>query len=160
MTGIGTCTLRPAKIQEAAQLGRMSRDYIEHGLRWRWNSRALEQKIAAPETSVLVAELQVNGSCFLGGFAVMDFELDKASLLLLAVHPKLRRRGIGSRLLRWLQKSSAVAGCQQIDLQVRADNHSARGFYRRHGYREQALIPAYYDGREAAYQMTFRIFNA
>lgn len=164
MTTIGTCTLRPARAHEAGLLARMSRDYIEQGLGWRWQTEAIAEKIAEPETVVLVAELEVTGTRFVGGFAVMDFgngdlELDKAALLLLAVHPSLRRRRIGSRLLRWLQKSARIAGCQQIELQVRADNQVARRFYHSHGYREEALLPRYYDGREAAYQMKLRLLN-
>ena len=159
MTTIGTCTLRPARIEEAGVLARMSRDYIEQGLNWRWQPESLRKKISEAETVVLVAELEVSGTRFVGGFGVMDFGLDKAALLLLAVHPSLRRRRIGGRLLRWLQKSARVAGCQHIELQVRANNHGARRFYRGHGYLEDALIPEYYDGHEAAYQMTLRLFN-
>lgn len=160
MAAIGTCVLRLARASEATLLARMSRDYIEHGLRWRWQPAAVRAKIAAAETVVLVAELEVNGARFIGGFAIMDFELDKAALLLLAVHPGLRRRQIGSRLLRWLHKSARVAGCQHVELQVRSTNQAARSFYRRHGYQEQALIPNYYDGREPAYQMSARLLDA
>ena len=43
------------------------------------------------------------------------------------------------------------------ELQVRAGNVSARRFYGRMGYTEEALINGYYDGKEAAYQMKFRL---
>ena len=104
MTAIGTCTLRLARPRDARPLARMSRDYIEQGLTWRWREANLKQKINAPETVALVAELEVGGVQFIGGVAVMDFQLDKAQLLLLAVHPNLRRRNIGGQLIRWLHK--------------------------------------------------------
>jgi ribosomal-protein-alanine N-acetyltransferase len=182
MTAIGTCELRLAKPGDARLLARMSRDYIEQGLTWRWRPGSLAKKIAAPETVVLVAELDVGGVRFIGGFAVMDFttgspeistselefeldselnsELDKAQLLLLAVHPNIRRRNIGAQLLRWLHKSARVAGCEHIELQVRADNLTARRFYQKFGYQEEALIPGYYDGTKAAYQMKLRLRDA
>ncbi len=164
MTAIGTCELRLAKSGDARLLARMSRDYIEQGLPWRWRPESLKGKIRAAETVVLVAELDVGGVRFIGGFAVMDFEtarhLDKAQLALLAVHPNIRRRGIGSQLLRWLHKSARVAGCEHIELQVRADNFTARRFYQKFGYQEEALIPRYYDGRKAAYQMKLRLRHA
>ena len=50
-----------------------------------------------------------------------------------------------------------VAGCQHISLQVRSDNIPARRFYLRQGYLEEALIPGYYEGKEAAYQMKLRL---
>ena len=89
MTAIGTCALRLARPGDARLLARMSRDYIEQGLTWRWRPERLQKKIAAAETVVLVAELDVSGVRFIGGFAVMDFEAelatDKAQLALLAV---------------------------------------------------------------------------
>ena len=186
MTAIGTCELRLAKPGDARLLARMSRDYIEQGLTWRWRPGSLAKKIAAPETVVLVAELDVGGVRFIGGFAVMDFStgspgisgsesepelefeldseldstLDKAQLLLLAVHPNIRRRNIGAQLLRWLHKRARVAGCEHIELQVRADNLTARRFYQKFGYQEEALIPGYYDGTKAAYQMKLRLRDA
>lgn len=161
MTAIGTCTLRLAKPEDARLLARMSRDYIENGLTWRWKPELLKKKIRAPETTVLVAELDVGGVKFVGGFAVMDFDLgthlEKAQLTLLAVHPNIRRRHIGSQLIRWLHKSARVAGCEHIALQVRADNFTARRFYQKFGYQEEALIPGYYEGRKAAYLMKLRL---
>jgi ribosomal protein S18 acetylase RimI-like enzyme len=164
MTAIGTCALRLAKPADARLLARMSRDYIEQGLTWRWRPNRLQQKIAAAETVVLVAELDVGGVRFVGGFAVMDFEsrgeTEKAHLVLLAVHPNIRRRNIGGQLLRWLHKSARVAGCEHIELQVRADNFAARRFYQKFGYLEEALIPGYYDGKKAAYLMKLRLRDA
>jgi len=161
MTAIGTCELRLAKPGDARLLARMSRDYIEQGLAWRWRAEKLQRKIAAAETIVLVAELDVGGVRFIGGFAAMDFEsggeMEKAQLVLLAVHPNIRRRNIGSQLLRWLHKSARIAGCEHIELQVRADNFSARRFYHKFGYLEEALIPGYYDGKQAAYQLKLRL---
>jgi len=167
----------------------MSRDYIEQGLTWRWRPENLARKIAAAETVVLVAELDVGGVRFIGGFAVMDFDadnkprtgpelnsaarlqaqrqvaaeteqsLEKAQLLLLAVHPNIRRRNIGAQLLRWLHKSARVAGCEHVELQVRADNLGARRFYQKCGYQEEMLIPGYYDGKKAAYLMKLRLHD-
>lgn len=164
MAAIGTCELRLAKPADARLLARMSRDYIEHGLAWRWRPEQLKRKIAAPETVVLVAELDVGGVRFIGGFAVMDFDLgtdlEKAQLVLLAVHPNIRRRHIGSLIMRWLHKSARVAGCEHIELQVRSDNYSARRFYQKFGYLEETLIPGYYEGKQAAYQMKLRLRDA
>lgn len=161
MAAIGTCELRLAKPADARLLARMSRDYIEQGLNWRWRPEQLARKIRAAETVVVVAELEVGGVRFVGGFAVMDFEhsltMEKAQLTLLAVHPNIRRRHIGSQLLRWLHKLARVAGCEHIELQVRSDNLPARRFYQKFGYQEEALIPGYYDGKLPAYQMKLRL---
>lgn len=173
MAELTTCEVKLARAADAALIARMSRDYIEQGLRWRWRTRQIRAKIANPETVALVAEVELGGVRFIGGFAVMDFPSQEASeasedfsmhlstqkglLSLLAVHPSLRRMGVGGKLLRWLHKSARVAGCQHIELQVRADNIHARRFYNRMGYREEALLNSYYDGKIAAYQMKLRL---
>lgn len=164
MTELTICEVKLAQRRDAALIARMSRDYIEHGLRWRWRTPQIRAKIANPESVVLVAEVELGGARFIGGFAVMDFALspsvNKALLNLLAVHPRLRRMGVGGKLLRWLHKTARVAGSEHIELQVRADNVSARRFYNRMGYAEEALINNYYDGKEAAYQMKLRLTPA
>lgn len=161
MAELRTCEVKLARTADAPLIARMSRDYIEQGLRWRWRTRQIRAKIANPETVVLVAEVELGGVRFIGGFAVMDFLFDapseKALLNLLAVHPSLRRMGVGGKLLRWLHKSARIAGCGHIELQVRADNIAARRFYNRLGYAEEALINGYYDGKIAAYQMKLRL---
>jgi ribosomal-protein-alanine N-acetyltransferase len=164
MTELTTCEVKLAQRTNAPLIARMSRDYIEQGLRWRWRAPQIRAKIANPDTIVLVAEVELGGVRFVGGFTVMDFALDssrnKALLNLLAVHPSLRRMGVGGKLLRWLHKSARVAGCEHIELQVRADNISGRRFYNRMGYSEEALINGYYDGKQAAYQMKLRLTSA
>jgi ribosomal protein S18 acetylase RimI-like enzyme len=159
MAEIGTSELRLARRGDAALLARMSRDYIEQGLPWRWQAPALNDKIAAAESVVLVADLELANMRFVGGFAVMDFPNDKAQLNLLAVHPNLRRHGIGNKLMRWLHKSARTAGVEHIELQVRADNLQARRFYHQLGYQEETLLPNYYAGKQAAYQMKLRLHN-
>jgi len=69
------------------------------------------------------------------------------------VRPTLGRRGIGSALLQWLEKAARVAGIRQIQVEARVTNGAARSFYRRHGYREVALLPGYYSGREASVRL-------
>ena len=157
MAQLTTCELRLAQTRDAAVLAHMSRDYIEQGLGWRWRPPRILAKITARETVVLIAEVELGGERLIGGFAAMDFGLDKAVLSLLAVQPDLRRYGIGGRLLRWLHKSAEVAGCFDIELQVRAGNVAARRFYDHMGYREVLHLPGYYSGKEAAYQMAIRL---
>ena len=66
----------------------------------------------------------------IAGFGVMQYADDSAHLALLAVHPVQRHRGLGARLLTWLEASARIAGIQQIRLEARADNRSAIAFYR------------------------------
>jgi chromate reductase, NAD(P)H dehydrogenase (quinone) len=52
----------------------------------------------------------------------------------LAVHPRLRRRGIARRLMADVERGLAAIGCPKINLQVRATNTGVVAFYERLGY--------------------------
>jgi ribosomal-protein-alanine N-acetyltransferase len=83
----------------------------------------------------------------------MRYADDVAHLNLLAVDPSHRRRGVGRRLVRWLEETALTAGTFTIGLELRAENLGARAFYATLGYRELARIPGYYQGVEAAIRM-------
>ena len=143
--------LEPARIADAVRMGRMSRALIEQGLTWRWRSRSIARKIRDPETEVLVAREGVQ----IVGFAIMEFAFlrHEAHLLLLAVEPSRRRRGLGRGLVRWLEKIARAGGIASIQLELRARNHGARRFYRQLGYEEVALLRGYYQQREDAMRL-------
>ena len=78
---------------------------------------------------------------------------DEAHLLLLAVPAHAGRRGIGSAMVGWLERSALVAGVGQVYLEARLTNGAARSFYARLGYREIQTLPGYYQGREACVRL-------
>ncbi|MCE2460117.1 MAG: GNAT family N-acetyltransferase [Pseudomonadales bacterium] len=158
---LASTVLDLANSEDAATIARLSRDEIERGLDWRWRPPAIRRLIASPEVAVLCARCRVVSSAktveFLGGFGVMEFGLDRAHLVLLAVEPGLRRRGLARRMLRWLEKSALAAGIAEIDLEVRADNTGARQFYLVEGFNRGEYLPGYYQGRLAAYRMNKKL---
>lgn len=146
--------LRPARLTEAAVLAEMSRDFIEHGLAWRYTPLRMARLTRNRETTVLVASDEAAGA--IHGFAVMQFGETHGHLSLLCVQPMHRHRGIGRRLVAWLTASAQVAGLQEIRLELRADNASALAFYRRLGFVETEMAAGYYDGQVAARGMVLR----
>lgn len=145
--------LRPALGSEAEAMAEMSRRLIEAGLGWRYTPQRVAALIRHPETVALVAHDAVG----LQGFAVMQFADTQAHLVLLCVQPALRQRGVGRSLMNWLLHSARVAGIESIALELRADNTAALAFYRRLGFTETLLVPAYYDGRVPAQRMTLTL---
>lgn len=133
----------PARLDEAAQIARMSRWLIEHGFRWSWTPARVAHAIRGRDDEVAVArEDRVIG------FAAMRYGLDVAHLLLLGVHPRHQQRGIGKRLLGWLEAMTRVGGVEAVQLEVRASNLAARRFYRASGYVERQVVRRYYSGVE------------
>jgi [ribosomal protein S18]-alanine N-acetyltransferase len=148
MAAVGI-TLRLARSRDAATLAQMSRDLIEAGLSWRYRPEAVARLIADRETIAIVAceESRV------AGFAVLQLGDERGHLVLLAVNPAYRRRGIGRRMLDWLLASARTAGIASVHLELRAGNAVARAFYRSMGFSETLLVPGYYSRREAALRM-------
>jgi len=142
-------TLQLAESGDAAVLAAMSRDLIEAGLEWRYRTRSLRQLIAHAETATLVA--RQGGT--VAGFGVMKYGDERAHLVLLAVRPDARRRGIARRLVEWLEASAATAGVATIHVELRAGNAGAFALYRSLGFEETLRVPGYYAGRETAIRM-------
>jgi ribosomal protein S18 acetylase RimI-like enzyme len=160
---ISAAVIRLAEPGDAQSVAEMSRDFIESGLGWRYDSTHILRAMRRRETAVLVAtERQTyvaRARPALAGFAVMDFGDERAHLVLLAVQPVRRRHGIGRRLVDWLLESALTAGMASVHLELRADNEAARRFYRTLGFSETVLVPRYYNGREAAMRM-IRVLRA
>ncbi len=148
--------LRAAHVSEARAIASMSRLLVEHGLVWRWTPARVKNSIKDKETVVLVAS--IDG--LMSGFAIMKFRDDESHLFLLAVATRMQRTGIGRALLAWLEKSCRTAGMRQIRVEVRANNHSARKFYERAGYRFIGQVAGYYDKRESAVVMVKTLADA
>ena len=142
-------SLRLARLKDAPIIANLSRDLIEHGLRWRWTTARVQESIQAPDVNVLVACVEEN----IAGFAIMRYGDDVAHLDLLAVAPAYRRAGIGRRLLEWLEECAMVAGIFKVGLELRAGNKDAQMFYERMGYYTLGQVPGYYQGVEAAIRM-------
>jgi ribosomal-protein-alanine N-acetyltransferase len=83
----------------------------------------------------------------------MRYGDDEAHLDLLAVDPCDRGRGLGRRLVEWLEKPALVAGIGSVFLEVRESNRGAQAFYEHLCYRTLGRIAGYYQGRESALRM-------
>ena len=74
-------------------------------------------------------------------------------VLAFAVDPEAQGRGVGHALLARLQRSMLLQDVRQVHLEVRADNHRAIEFYRRHGFNVTGLEEAAYKDGADAYRM-------
>ena len=142
-------TLQFAEASDAATLAGMSRDLIEDGLGWRYRTQSVRQLIADRETVTLVAR-RTDG---VAGFGIMKFGDERAHLVLLAVCPPFRRRGVARRIIQWLVESATIAGVASLHVELRARNTDAHAFYRAIGFEETLRLPGYYSGRETAIRM-------
>jgi len=142
-----------ARRHHAQEIAALSRDHIEAGLGWTWTPSRVTANIDNPDDVVLIG---VDGN-HLAGFAIMHFGLEEARLNLIAVKPEYQHKGLGQELIHWLEKSALTAGISVIYLEVRASNQRALAFYRKLNYRQIAVMPGYYGGRECAHQMAHNL---
>lgn len=144
-----------ARKHHAGEIAALSRDHIETGLGWSWTAERVAANIDAPE-DVVLAGTHIDR---LAGFAIMHFGIEDARLNLLAVKPDYQRGGLGRLLVKWLEESALTAGISVIYLEVRATNQIALAFYQELGYRQVAVMPGYYGGRESALQMAHDLWR-
>jgi ribosomal-protein-alanine acetyltransferase len=140
------CSIRLARRDDAVHIALMSRDFIESGLGWRWTPARIVACLRDRAMNVVVAEYGKR----IVGFGIMQYRELEAHLMLFGILPQARRRGIGTVLLRWLEKVALNAGIELVFLEARCSNAAAREFYRMQGYRELALLKRYYAGTEDA----------
>lgn len=83
------------------------------------------------------------------GFFLSRRTLDEEELLLFAIDPAWRRRGLGAALLEYFCTSAAARGMAGIFLEMRDGNPAAR-LYESHGFEQVGRRPAYYRGADGA----------
>ena len=79
------------------------------------------------------------------GFALLRTAFDEEELLLFAVMPEWRRRGIGRRLLDACVERARARGVRRMVLEMR-DGNPAGGVYRAAGFVPVGRRPQYYRG--------------
>ncbi len=142
-----------ASLEDAHAIARLSRDHIERGLGWSWTPQRVRSAIRKRECNVAV----VRHGGQVRAFGIMEYGDADAHLVLFAVAPELRRRGVGKTLLAWLEDVALVAGIGRVYLETRRTNRRGREFYRNSGYREVGTIQGYYSGRESAVRMVRKL---
>ena len=146
---IASETIRLARINDALRIAEMSRDLIESGLGWSWTKPRVAKEINADNANVIVT-VDVND---IVGFAIMSYHESEARLNLFAVSPDYRRKGVGRRMIKWLERTALIYGNSIVYLEVRSGNNIARDFYTSLGYKIIQRLPRYYKGRESAIRM-------
>jgi len=81
------------------------------------------------------------------GFSLSRSIFGEEELLLFAIAPVFRRRGLGARLLASFARDAAERGAERLFLEMRQGNPAER-LYRSFGFEQIGLRPRYYSGRD------------
>ena len=113
---------------------------------------AILSEISQPERYLLVVLKSCKG---LEGYAGMEYVLDEGYITDVAVFPERRRCGVGSALLREMERRGRRLGLRFLTLEVRPSNLAAVRLYCSLGYEETGRRRNFYtDPREDALLMT------
>ena len=137
-------TIELATRADAAEMGALSKEYVEHGLGWSYTPERLMKLMKNKTKNVVVAR---KGNK-LAGFGIMTYWEEYANLDLLAVKVQYRRRSIGKQLVGWLIEVAKTAGMMNVFVQVRKLNYGAIKFYKKLGFHIFDEKPGYYRGEE------------
>ena len=76
-------------------------------------------------------------------FAIMNYLNEEACLNLFGFHPNHRRKGVGTRMIKWLEETALISGNGVVYLETRLTNKESRKFYKSLGYKVIQRIPQY-----------------
>ena len=138
----------PALPADAAALSRLEAECFPHPR----SEAAILSEIGQPERYLLLT-CKVQGR--LEGYVGLEYVLDEGYITDLAVFSRCRRRGVGTALMRELERRGRELGLRFLTLEVRAGNLAALELYRGLGYQEAGRRAGFYtDPREDAVLMT------
>ncbi|WP_298395201.1 GNAT family N-acetyltransferase [Sphingobium sp.] len=108
-----------------------------------WTLPQLSGVMLMPGTWLTVARLDAMPL----GFALVRSVLDECELLLLAVAPLWRGRGVGEALLRDSLRTARRKGITSMNLEVRSTNNAIK-LYEKTGFEFVHRRPGYYRGND------------
>jgi ribosomal-protein-alanine N-acetyltransferase len=121
-----------------------------------WSLDSFRRELALPFSRLMVADAngrEANGGLPLAGFLCRWLVADECHILNVAVHPTMRRMGIGAELMSEAIAESKAKNIHLITLEVRRSNLAARTLYRKLLFEERRLRRNYYGLGEDAIVM-------
>lgn len=111
-----------------------------------WTRKQVADSLTLPSTYMILVDLQGSPPApdtDAAGFVLARQAADEIELLLIAVHPDHRQKGLGRALLRRFCESARERGATQVFLEMRANNPAER-LYRDEGFEQIGLRRDYY----------------
>lgn len=139
-------SLRPVAREDYPLLYALDQACFAPGISW--SKAELGYFLKYPGNVALVAEDERGR---IAGFAIAGAQRRKGAmvgrLITIDVDPKMRKLGVGHRLLTEIEERLRATGASAVLLEVAVDNTVAQKFYERHGFVPAGRIRGYYLGK-------------
>lgn len=110
-----------------------------------WNEKEIGELFNNQNTVVAIAEEQGNTL----GFVIFRLVIDSAEIITIAVTPKSRGQGLGSKLLKKMLENLKEEKAQTVHLEVAEDEGDVIRFYHKHGFQQINVRKAYYQRKNS-----------
>ncbi len=143
--------IRDASSRDLARIFEIERLAFPHP----WTLESFRRELTLPFSRLMVADADGAGDNNrpLAGFLCRWLVADECHILNIAVHPVMRRMGIGGELMTEVIAESKAKNIHLITLEVRRSNLAARTLYRKLNFEERRLRRNYYGVGEDAIVM-------
>ena len=128
--------IRPYANSDEGVVAQLWGDVFASAPTWNHPETDIHRKLAVQRELFLLAV--VDGQVV--GTAMAGYDGHRGWVYYLAVAPGHRRKGIGTALMRRVERDLAAMGCPKLNLQVRASNEAVVAFYRKLGYQVEERI--------------------
>jgi ribosomal-protein-alanine N-acetyltransferase len=137
---VASATVTPATVAHAAAMATIHR--MAFPPKATWGRSAIATQLALPGVFGWIDPH--------GGMILARVAADEMEVLTLAVIPKVRRQGVGTRLLDAALTLARSRSARTAFLEVAVNNNAARALYERSGFQPAGKRPRYYaDGTDA-----------
>jgi [ribosomal protein S18]-alanine N-acetyltransferase len=140
-------TQRAYEPHDFAALHRLDQSCFPQGIAY--SRTTLHYFLMLPTANCVVA---AEGKSIVG-FILSEQNPPLAHVITLDVAASHRRQGIASTLLAEAENNWTYQGVHHVLLETAIENEAAVAFWKRHGYRIEAVLKRYYLGRLDAYEM-------
>ena len=140
-------TIRQYEAKDFAALHKLDQSCFPPGISY--SKFSLQYFLSLTAADCLVAE---DGKK-VAGFILAESNPPLAHIITLDVAESHRRAGLGSSLVAEMEKHFRFREVHAVLLETAVDNQAGIAFWKKHGYREEAVLKRYYLGRVDAYEM-------
>ena len=129
-----------AQEADIGEIAQMEKEYFSDS----WSENSVKTQVENKKVMVIKFADELIGYC------IFMTAADEGEILRIAINHKIRKAGLGKKLLLASIDEMKKTGANEIFLEVRASNESAQALYKSVGFEEIGVRKNYYDNSEDA----------